>query len=179
MPVAVRNNEKGPSVFSDPASNIAIEWAGLGDAEGGDIQLVPDSLMSDINFMRAINRGIFEPVEMSADVQDKIDHQGEAYRERRDAAETLTESVMDRQSERPIIIGSIDEKGTVVADPNPRSADEIPVNVSTEPDVYGPEDAPPVERPATGSVVQMDEEGQPLTGEPELKVTMTEREKEG
>jgi hypothetical protein len=178
MPTAVQNKEKGPSVFSDPVNNVAIEWAGIGDPNGGDIQYVPDSLMQDINFIRAINRGIFEKVEMSADVQARMDQQGAAYRERRDEAENNLESVMDRTSEQTIVIGSVDEKGQVQVATQERDPDNIPVNVPLQPDVYGPEEQENAPLPA-GSVVQMDEQGQVLQEEPELKVSMGPREREG
>ena len=55
MPVLVRNTEKGPTVFSDVAKNIAIEWEGAGHPGGGDVQRAPrQGATGNVNFAEPV-----------------------------------------------------------------------------------------------------------------------------
>lgn len=62
VPVLVRNCENGPAVFTEPVAKVQIEWQGAGDPAGNDHQYVPQDLLDNVNFQRALNRGIFEVV---------------------------------------------------------------------------------------------------------------------
>lgn len=114
MPVLVRNREDGPAVFSDPANNIAVEWQGAGDPSGEDVQHVPDVLLEYPNFIKALNRGIFEVVEASPEVQERLDRQVAAYQSRRASSERAGEAAIDRESERTVASAVITETGKVV-----------------------------------------------------------------
>lgn len=65
MPLLIQNNSKGPTVFSDTDDNV-IEWQGLGDPGGEDVQSVPDDVASSSPFMAALRRRIFTVIEDSS-----------------------------------------------------------------------------------------------------------------
>jgi hypothetical protein len=114
MPVLVRNTEKGPTVFSDPAKNIAIEWQGAGDPNGEDVQHVPDEVTDNVNFLKSLQRGIFVVEEASPEMQARLDKQVAAYRDRRNSSAQAGENAIDRQAERTITTAVISETGKVV-----------------------------------------------------------------
>ena len=114
MPLLVRNTENGPSVFSDISKNIAIEWAGSGDPNGEDVQHVPDDLIDNVNFLKAVNRGIFKIEEASPEMQKRLDQQVSAYQKRRAVAEQDGENAIDRQAERTVATAVISETGKVI-----------------------------------------------------------------
>ena len=111
MPVLVRNTEKGPTVFSDVAKNIAIEWEGAGHPGGGDVQHVPDEVTGNVNFLKAVNRGILVVENASPEMEQKLGLQTDAYHERREAAEATAEESIDRQAERTLAVAEISEDG--------------------------------------------------------------------
>lgn len=152
----VKNNETGPTVFSDLGENIQIEWQGQGDAEGRDLQRVPDKLMENVNFRRTIDRGILELVESTPAVEAKLTQQADAAKAHRAEEDSAIEAAMDRTTDRDIVTAEVDESGTLVSH---ETEDRTPEPIG---------DAPS----AQGSTVQMDEAGQPITSEPELQVTI-------
>ena len=94
MPVLVRNKEAGPTVFSVPEAGIQLEWQGAGDPAGGDVQYVPDDLLKNIQFTKAIRQGIFA-VETEADGQASVDAQAEAHQQKREAAAANAAAAID------------------------------------------------------------------------------------
>lgn len=114
MPTLIQNLETGPTVFSDPKDNIALEWQGHGDPNGGDVQYVPDSLVTEnVSFLKALNRGIFAVVEADEEVQAKLNAQAQSYADRRAAGKASLESVIERDQDKTLANVSIDEKGRV------------------------------------------------------------------
>lgn len=182
--IPVRNLEKGPTTFADYKNDVVLEWQGKGDINGLDIQFVPDGLLENPSFMRNINRGILEviPEDLSVEVQQKLAMQGLGYRERRDSGEAMIESVMDRQVERPLIIGTMDEKGQLVqANVTPREAHEInlnPVSDVGQPEI--PQEVAAGSSAPVGNVVQVDEQGRVISQEKaeDFQVFMDPRAKE-
>jgi hypothetical protein len=57
-PVMVRNTHDGPTVFKHHDSTV-LEWAGVGDAQGGDVLPVPASYLHDPQFRKHVTLGIF------------------------------------------------------------------------------------------------------------------------
>lgn len=127
MPVLVRNTEEGPSVFSDPAKNIAIEWQGKGDPSGEDVQHVPDEVIDNVNFLKALQRGIFVVEEATPDMQERLQKQVDAYQRRRSVSEEKGEAAIDRQAERTVAQAVISETGKV--DPNTGKPEEASIPV--------------------------------------------------
>lgn len=104
MPVLVRNTEAGPTCFSDLDKKIAIEWQGKDDPNGEDIQHVPDVIVTEnVNFLKMLQRGVFEIVEASPETQEAIARQAAAWRERRGASEQSTADAIDRQAENDFV----------------------------------------------------------------------------
>ena len=110
MPLLVRNNEDGPAVFTDFANNIAIEWQSKGDAAGEDIQQVPESMLENPAFTKALNRGIFEVVEGPAEIVERVKNQIAAYRQRRGSADEVEEKtpIVDQRGNKTIAMVTVE-----------------------------------------------------------------------
>lgn len=134
MPVLVRNKEGGPAVFSDITNNIAIEWQGAGDKNGEDLQQVPDALLENVNFLKALNRGVFVVEEASPETRALLDQQVASYRQRRASSEEAGENAIDRQSERTVATAVITETGKVIDG----KAEETTTPVVMAPREFGP-----------------------------------------
>lgn len=103
MPFAVRNLEAGPAVFSDPTQNIALEWQGAGDEDGNDIQQVPDILAENVNFLRALQKGIFQVEEAPEALRAALDKQTTSWRRKRAEAEQATQATISEEANNDII----------------------------------------------------------------------------
>lgn len=119
-PVAVQNNLPGPAVFSDLALKVAIEWEGKGHIDprteqpsGRDIRLVPhDVIVSNVNFIEAVNRGDFTLLNASEAVEHSLSQQAQAWNFRNTAADEQARAVID-QSSKPFAVVQMDEAGRV------------------------------------------------------------------
>jgi hypothetical protein len=67
MPVLVKNCEPGPTVFSDAANDLFVQWEGDGDAEGRDVQEVSDAVLKHPNFTRNVRKGVFKLLNVNED----------------------------------------------------------------------------------------------------------------
>jgi hypothetical protein len=103
MPFAVRNTEAGPAVFSDLTKNIQIEWAGAGDEDGNDIQQVPDELAEHVNFLRAVQKGIFVVEEAPEAVQTALARQSSAWKRKRDQDATATQEAISQDANNDLV----------------------------------------------------------------------------
>lgn len=59
MPVPVQNLVDGPTTFSDPTKNVAIEWQARDHINGEDVQIVPDEIVATAPFQKALRNGVF------------------------------------------------------------------------------------------------------------------------
>jgi hypothetical protein len=105
MPVAVRNTEGGPTVFSIPENNVQIEWQGAGDPSGGDVQYVPDDLLTNVQFSKIVRRGILT-VLAAGEGEDAMDRQVEAYTERTSTAAAAAATSIDQQVNNDLVQAS-------------------------------------------------------------------------
>lgn len=103
MPVAVRNEEGGPTVFSIPEDNIQIEWQGKGDPQGGDVQYVPDALLTNVQFDKVVRHGILVVVKDESAAQDAIDKQSTAYRDRAEAAASAATASIEQAANNDLV----------------------------------------------------------------------------
>lgn len=103
MPVAVRNQESGPTVFSIPEDNLQVEWQGRGDPEGGDVQYVPDSLLTNVQFDKVVRRGILQVIGDEASANEAIDKQAAAYRGRADAAAAEAVASIEQAADNDLV----------------------------------------------------------------------------
>lgn len=146
MPVLVRNTTTGPTVFSDPPNNIAIEWAGKDDPQGGDVQHVPDALVTEnTQFLKAIQNGILEVVQASEETEEKLRRQVAAYREKTAQTAQIGQDALDPSDEQPLVQAHVAEDGKVAyseEEPSvPVVTDEVKDGVAQEdtiPVVMGP-----------------------------------------
>lgn len=111
MPVLVQNLEPGPTVFTDLPKNLIIEWQGAGDKFGDDVQQVPDDIVDNMNFAKAVRSGIFEIVQASDEVQAKLQRQGLNYHQGQQALRDAATGLMDETSEQTLTEVAIEEGG--------------------------------------------------------------------
>lgn len=102
MPVLVRNNEPGPTVLTVDKDN-AFEWKGKGDPNGEDLQHLPDSVAENVNFMKAVNRGIFTIEEASEDTKALLEKQGSSFRERMEAQRQASAASLDQEANNDLV----------------------------------------------------------------------------
>jgi len=71
-PIFLQNEQAGPLVFRDDASNVEIVWQGKGDNSGNDMQAVPVSFLNNVNFLRILNRGAVTLIDADEDVRAAV-----------------------------------------------------------------------------------------------------------
>lgn len=103
MPVLVRNRQSGPTVFTDPVSKAHVEWQGAGDPSGNDVQYVPDAFVDNIDFMKAVNRGILSVEEASDEIKQALAKQVSAFQARQTAAEVATKESLEAVQDNEIL----------------------------------------------------------------------------
>lgn len=103
MPVLVRNTEAGPTVFTDAHTNTQVEWQGANDPSGEDVQQVPDALIDNVNFLRAVNRGILVVEEASPAVMEALQRQTTSWQARRREAKEASAATIDEQANNDLV----------------------------------------------------------------------------
>ena len=108
MPVImVRNNQAGPTVLSsDPKGTHYVEWQGVGDPAGGDIQPVPEEIQNIVAFQRCVRRGIFTLLsdEDQGTVDEAMVKQQSAWDKRQSHSQETATEVIDQQANNDIVI---------------------------------------------------------------------------
>lgn len=108
MPVTmVRNTQPGPTVISsDPKGTHFVEWAGLGDPSGGDIQPVAQEIIDTPQFAKALRKGIFEIVDETSDTsREALDKQVSAWNEiNKTKSDAINDSIDGGGETRPDIV---------------------------------------------------------------------------
>lgn len=104
-PVLVRNTEGGPTVLSDLRTKEYVEWQGAGDPTGADVQAVPEEFLQNVNFLRAVQRGILviENAEDNPEITQAIERQNAAWARRREEAKKSAEDSIDQQANNDLI----------------------------------------------------------------------------
>lgn len=68
--VMARNRMEGPTIMSsDPRGTYEVLWQGKGDPNGGDVQIVPETIVNTPAFQRALNNGVLLLIEEGTDVE--------------------------------------------------------------------------------------------------------------
>lgn len=76
----VRNRKPGPTIFTDKANEVYIEWEGYGSPTGGDVQEIPESVLKSPSFASSVRKGVFEVLDPeSAEVVDAINRQTQVH----------------------------------------------------------------------------------------------------
>ncbi len=94
-PMMVRNTYRGPLVFSpDGEANNYIEFAGAGDPDGKDVQIVPGELANSVQFRRNLNLGLITIEEEQVSIDTALTaSRGEWERRQADMATSAMASI--------------------------------------------------------------------------------------
>jgi len=103
MPLLVRNMAEGPTVFSDPTTNVAIEWERRGHPDGEDLQQVSDTLVENVNFLKCVQRGILKVEEAPEALREAIEKQTAAYERRSTMAAQNAQGTIDQAAHNDIV----------------------------------------------------------------------------
>lgn len=112
--VAIRNNVRGITTFSDPKFEQVVKWEAIGDPNGEDIQEVSAEMFNSAQFRKMVHRGVFAVVDDQAEVQAAIEAQAQGYTDRT-AAESaaLQGAVVHEQNNDLIAVSCIGPSGKV------------------------------------------------------------------
>jgi len=103
MPVAIRNTQSGPTVFTDKHTETSIEWQGKGDVSGGDIQVVPDSLLDNVNFMRVIARGILVTETADKSIEQALSVHRAAWEQKEEAQKRHSQMTIENAEKKDFV----------------------------------------------------------------------------
>jgi hypothetical protein len=65
VPSTVRNLQDNVVTFYDPTSKQEYIWEARGDAQGRDVQQVPEDVANNVQFMRSLHMGVLKVVDAS------------------------------------------------------------------------------------------------------------------
>lgn len=99
----VRNTQPGPTVFTDPLTKVAFEWAAKDDPGGEDVQQIPSTLMSNGAFVKAVQRGIFVVENPSEEIDAILARQTTTFQERQQAASEAARAVIQHEAQEDYI----------------------------------------------------------------------------
>jgi hypothetical protein len=173
-PVMVRNTEGGPTVLSDLRTKEYVEWQGANDPNGGDVQAVPEEFLNNVNFMRAVQRGILviENPEDNPEIAEAIAKQNAAWSARRERAQQTAQESIVEEANNDIVT-------TQCVGPGSRPDGKCPNTVSVKEKVKA--DKPPLcaqHESLAPQYVRSDNVSGDTTSHVWTRVTMTEREKQ-
>lgn len=100
-PVMIRNTQPGPTVYSGPTQHV--EWAGAGDPMGGDVQPVPPSFVDDVQFRRAVTRGIFRIEEAPDEIQAALAAHAREWSLRNEHARTASQESLEALPDKDVL----------------------------------------------------------------------------
>lgn len=129
---------------SDPKGTDVIEWQPAGDPNGGDVQVIPDSILLLPAFTRLIARGLVAIEEADDETKAALGKQTAAFERRMNGAAQQAAEVIDREENKDILsipcIGP-DSRGTgTCGDPVPvreKTKDDTPALCSTHTPLAG------------------------------------------
>lgn len=99
----VRNKHGNPTVFCDEVSGMKQKWGPAGDPLGDDLQQIPTAMLSNIDFVRALNRGVFEIVNADADTAALLEMQARSWQDRQAAAAAAVQASFDPNANNDLI----------------------------------------------------------------------------
>lgn len=104
--ILARNTHGGPTVMSsDPKGSEYVEWAGADDPNGGDVQIVPESIANSVPFIKAVQRGLLvvENLDENPELQQALDRQTKAYHDRTKAASEKIQESVSRETNNDMV----------------------------------------------------------------------------
>lgn len=121
----IRNLQSGPTVFTD-SDGAHVEWEGAGDANGADVQPVPPKFVENVQFQRALTRGVLAIESADDKVKEILDMHREAWAAREEMRRNATEASLDRPQDNDTLM--VDCIGPAGRGPTPGlCGDPVPV----------------------------------------------------
>jgi len=99
----IRNHQSGPTVFTD-TDGAHVEWEGAGDANGADVQPVPPKFIENVQFQRALTRGVFSVETADSEVKKILDQHREAWQAREESRRNTSEANIDRPQDNDTLM---------------------------------------------------------------------------
>lgn len=128
--VMIRNMQSGPTVFTD-SDGAHVEWEGRGDANGADVQPVPPKFVENVQFQRALTRGVFEIEEADETIKEILAQHRETWLAREESRRNASEEALVRpQDNDTLMVNCIGPSGR---GPNPGlCGDPVPVKATQQ-----------------------------------------------
>lgn len=104
--VMARNLMDGPTVISsDIHGTHSVEFQGHGDADGNDVQIIPEELIRTPQFTRAVHRGILaiDNPEDNPELLEAMERQTAAWHRRQKESTDSASSALDETPQNDII----------------------------------------------------------------------------
>lgn len=128
--VMIRNLQSGPTVFTD-SDGSHVEWEGRGDANGADVQPVPPKFVENVQFQRALTRGVFEIEEADNTVKEILAKHRDAWQAREESRRSASEEALIRPQDNDTLM--VDCIGPAGRGPNPGLCGEpVPVKATQQ-----------------------------------------------
>jgi hypothetical protein len=122
----IRNKQSGPTVFSDKESGSEVTWEGAGHPDGLDVQPVPEPVLNNVQFQRALTRGVFEVEEADDEIKAILNKHRDSWQAREDQRRKASDEAVERpQDNDTLMVKCIGPAGR---GPNPGLCEE-PVSV--------------------------------------------------
>lgn len=103
MPLLVRNLSDGPTVFSVLKDGVAIEWQGKDNPDGEDLQQVPDALVENVDFLKAVQRGVLVVEDAPDALKEMLAKQTDAFERRTSKAAQASRDAIDPAAHNDIV----------------------------------------------------------------------------
>lgn len=103
VPTMIRNTQEGPTVFSDDVAKVTIEWAGKGDPMGNDVQPVPAEFVENVQFQRAIHKGLLEIEQADDAVKESMKRQRAEWESRMERQRNAGKQAIDQVADNDLI----------------------------------------------------------------------------
>lgn len=105
MPTMVRNNQPGPTTFSDDSTGQKpVVWQGRGDRNHQDIRPVHDALFESVAFQTALQNGVFSIVQSEQERQQVQAAQRAVFLAAQERQQHAGEEFIDAKPSQDIIV---------------------------------------------------------------------------
>src|ERR1700752_3298388 len=105
MPTMVRNNQAGPTTFSDDSTGQKpVVWQGRGDRNRQDVRPVHDALLESVAFQQALENGIFSIVQTEQERREAQDAHRRQFQQAQERQQSAGLDVLDQAPNNDIIV---------------------------------------------------------------------------
>jgi len=103
MPVLTKNQQPGPTVFRDKARDILVEWERSGDEMGGDYQHIPNELLENPQFLKAVKQGLVTIEDASDEIDAALAKSGTKFAVREAAAREQVAASLSEEENKDLV----------------------------------------------------------------------------